>query len=140
MIDGPKEGDVWDYPYLWARRDRAGETDGRKNRPAAVPILIERRDGQHWIALLAITSQPPAANRRALPAPEIERKRSGLSGDGDSWIILDEHNVDVVEQSYYLDPKARLGAFSPRFLKLVQTAFTQALQDRKSNPVRRMDE
>jgi len=140
MSKGPKEGDVWDYPYLWARQDQAGETEGRKNRPAAIPVLVERRDGRHWMALLAITTQPPGTIRHALPVPEIERRRSGLSGDGPSWIILDEHNVDIVEQSYYLDSEARLGAFSPRFRKMVQKAFAKALRDRKSNTVRRMDE
>lgn len=140
MSDLPQQGDVWDYPYLWARQASAGETEGRKARPAAVAILIRRRDGLNGLVFLAITSQPPAPGRRALQVPDTERQRAGLTDDKLLWVMLDEHNQDIAERSYYLDLDGRRGAFSPRFRKQVQGAFLKALRDRKSIIVKRFDE
>lgn len=138
--EGPRPGDVWAYPYLWARQADRGESEGRKSRPTAVTILLRRAHGQAVVILLAITSQPPLPGRTVLEVPETERRRAGLIEDAPSWIVLDEHNADIVGRSYYLDPAARLGAFSARFLKEVQRAFAQAIRGRKSRQVKRADD
>ncbi|ANL74404.1 hypothetical protein AMC83_PB00074 (plasmid) [Rhizobium phaseoli] len=54
--------------------------------------------------LLAITTQPPQAGRVALEIPDIERRRAGLGDNKQSWIVVDEYNYDVVEQSWYIEP------------------------------------
>ena len=39
MTDRPQTGDVFHYPYLWAWQSALGETEGRKDRPSALPWL-----------------------------------------------------------------------------------------------------
>ncbi len=137
MRDLPKPGEVWDYPYLWARQARQGETEGRKVRPVAVSVVVQRGDGTHTVVFLAITSQNPGKNRLAIGVPDTERRRAGLDNELPLWIILDEHNRDTVEYSYYLDPEARRGAFSERFLKIVAGAFISAIRAGRSANVDR---
>ncbi|MCB1355796.1 MAG: hypothetical protein KDK53_04610 [Maritimibacter sp.] len=137
MRDLPKPGEVWDYPYLWARQARGGEAEGRKPRPVAVSVVIERTDGRHWAVFLAITSKAPDDTRPALAVPEMERRRAGLDPDLPLWIILDEHNRDCVELSYYLEPDALRGSFSGRFLKILAGAFADAIRAGRSTNVDR---
>ncbi len=139
MSDWPTEGDIWSYPYLWARQASKGETEGRKVRPSAVAIIVEVRDGKHEIVFLAVTSQAPEPARFSVEIPDTEKRRAGQDGDKELWIILDEHNLDILEQSYYLEPKRRLGAFSSKFRSQIQRAFAEALRQRKSIAVRRKD-
>ena len=137
MSEHPQPGDIWDYPYLWARQAQSGETEGRKPRPVAVAVLLERADGRTGIMMLAITSQAPGPDRRALEIPQTERRRAGLDLERRLWVILDEHNRDIVETSFYLEPQGWIGALSARFRKQVQAAFVTALRERGSAPVRR---
>lgn len=126
----PTAGDVIHYPYLWQREDIAGETEGRKNRPVCVAVLLPVKE-VHFIYLLAITSKRPFANQVAIEIPELEMKRAGLDWDSPSWIIINEWNKDDVEESYYLDrSEAKLGALSPSFLKKVQRAFREVVVQR----------
>lgn len=138
--EGPKPGDVRHYPYLWARQAGRGKTEGRKMRPPAIAVLMRRADGRESVILPAITSQRPLSGRAVLEVPETERRRAGLAGDIRSWIVLDEHNVDLAEDSYYLEPAARIGALSARFLKELQRAFADTLRARGTRGVRRADE
>lgn len=140
MTDGPKPGDVWDYPYLWARQERGGETEGRKTRPVAVAVIVEAGEGRTGVVFLAITSQPPGADTDVIEVPETECRRAGLAVDRPLWVVLDEHNRDVAETSYYLEPTARIGAFGSRFRKQMQAAFAAALRARRTRPVRRRDD
>jgi hypothetical protein len=52
--------------------------------------------------LLAITTQPPQAERIALEIPDIERRRAGIGDLKQSWIVVDEYNHDIVEHSWYI--------------------------------------
>ncbi|MGR3795954.1 hypothetical protein [Vannielia sp. SX4] len=140
MSEGPQPGEVWDYPYLWARQADHGETEGRKPRPCAVAVLVRLQSGQTAILFLAITSQRPASDRRAVEVPETERRRAGLSTDQPLWIILDEHNADRLETSFNLHPEARIGAFSPRYFTQIKQAFLTAMKQRHSRSVRRDDQ
>ncbi|NOX74109.1 MAG: hypothetical protein GXP03_11005 [Alphaproteobacteria bacterium] len=139
MTDHPKAGDVWDYPYLWARQARAGEESGRKNRPCAVSICIQRKDGNTGIVFLAITSQLPNNTTVAIEVPETERKRANLSKEKRLWVVVDEHNQDIFEKSYYLEPQSQIGSFSSRFKNEIQTEFVQAIKARKSFAVSRTE-
>ena len=55
-MTSPIEGDVWRYPYLWARKTKRGETEGRKNRPAVIAVTLTPEDGDATVFLLAITT------------------------------------------------------------------------------------
>ena len=132
-------GDVWQYPFLWKREERAGNTEGRKNRPVVLVLLIENNSGQREAMLVPVTSQPQTGNPFAVEVPDIEKKRAGLDFHMDLWVITDEHNIDTPNQSYYFEPVGRMGAFSPAFTKALQASKISAIKARKSVSVKRHD-
>lgn len=97
-----------------ARRARAGETEGRKDRPVAVGVRIARPEGD--LALFfPITTKEPEQSRLAAEIPDIEKRRAGLDADRRLWIILDEFNSDRIGTSFYLEPEPPIGRFSKAF-------------------------
>lgn len=130
-IAGPAVGDVWRYPFLWSREAAQGETEGRKSRPVAMALLTRNVVGDFEVLMAPITSQPPRDNPFALPVPDIEKRRAGLDAHLPLWIIADEANVDLPEQSYYFEPGGRIGAFSLQFTKTVQALMIEALKSRR---------
>lgn len=130
-FDHIASGSVILYPYLWAREAEKGETSGRKSRPTAVVVRKPSADGD-VIALLAITSQPPAHARTAVEIPDIEKRRAGLSVDIRLWIILDEYNLDVIGSSFHLEPQPPIGAFSRAFFIPLFERFVQGLKHSKA--------
>ena len=50
---------------------------------------------------------------------------------------IDEHNVDVFELSYYIEPQSRMGVFSAVFTKELQRQMILALQRRVGQSVKR---
>lgn len=121
-------GQVIDYPYLWAWQHERGETEGRKVGPTCVVVAVRgAKDGLTHLALLAITTQPPQADRIAIEVSDIERQRAGLSDFKRCWIVVDEYNYDVAERSWYVEPNTRaIGRFSKTFMMKIATAFAEA--------------
>lgn len=78
------------YLYLWHREDVQGETEGRKNRPAAIVAHTMGKDGVLHVAVLPITTSAPENMAAAVEIPAAERKRIGLPER--SWIICSEYN------------------------------------------------
>ncbi|ANL67904.1 hypothetical protein AMC82_PA00073 (plasmid) [Rhizobium phaseoli] len=134
-----RPGEVISYPYLWARQQQRGETEGRKHRPVCVVVAIRSAgDGNTHLVLLAITTQPPQAGRVALEIPDIERRRAGLGDNKQSWIVVDEYNYDIVEQSWYIEPhQEALGRFSKSFVMKIAAMF--AKERSQSGQVKRFD-
>ncbi|ANM12916.1 MULTISPECIES: hypothetical protein [unclassified Rhizobium] len=134
-----RPGEVISYPYLWARQQQRGETEGRKQRPVCVVVAIRSAgDGKTHLVLLAITTQPPQAGRIALEIPDIERRRAGLGDLKQSWIVIDEYNYDIVEQSWYIEPhQEALGRFSKSFVMKIAALFAKARS--QSGQVKRFD-
>jgi hypothetical protein len=118
-----RTGCVIRFPYLWVREADRGETEGRKPRPVAVGVRIARANGGDVLVLFPITSQPPLPGRFAAEIPEMEKRRGGLDASLRLWIILDEYNQDVVDQSFYLEPEPPLGRFSKAFFLPLMKAF-----------------
>jgi hypothetical protein len=139
MTDAPRIGHVLRYPYLWARQALSGETEGRKTRPCAVVLAITNQVGNTELRLCAITTQPPSSSNRAISVPEIERRRAGLDTGIGLWVILDEHNVDVFEHSFYIEPQSHIGVFSPAFTKALQQGMIAVLKERIGKTVKRSD-
>lgn len=133
----PEPGDLWDYPYLWAWQAERGEEEGRKNRPCAIALAVRKHQGQTEVILLPVTSQQPPAERSCVEVPEIERKRAGLDELIRLWVICDEFNADLPEQSYYFEPHGRLGAFSRSFTKILQSALAKAIRGRRAITINR---
>lgn len=139
MTDAPKAGDVLRYPYLWARQAGYGETEGRKTRPCAVILSLKAGSGQTELRLCAVTTQPPQTRTHAVEVPEIEKRRAGLDSDLPLWVVVDEHNLDVFEKSFYIEPHSHMGAFSTNFTKELQKRMVLALRQRNSKAVSRRD-
>jgi hypothetical protein len=108
-------GSVIRFPYLWAREAAAGQSEGRKPRPVAVGVRISKPNGEDVLMLFAISTKEPGHDRFAAEIPDTEKRRAGLDGTIRLWIILDEYNQDVIDQSFYLEPEPPLGRFSKVF-------------------------
>ena len=125
----PPQGSIIQYPYLWVAQRDAGETEGRKSRPACLVLRI--RDPEraiHHLILLGISSQPPRPDQAALEIPDTERRRAGLTRYPGAWIVVSEYNYDIAERSYYYEPNTPpLGAFSAPFLREIAKAVRATL-------------
>ena len=132
----PVAGDVWRYDYLWRRQHARGETAGRKPRPVAVVAVVVREGDSTDLFLLPITSSPPGLDRLAIEIPEMERRRAALD-DKSLWIIFDEYNHDVLEDSYVFDPNARIGGFGAAFHASLLRLFASSARERQSRRVPR---
>lgn len=99
----------------------------RKIRPTCVVVAVRgATDGLTHLALLAITTQPPLADRVAVEVPAIEGRRAGLGDLKRYWIVVDEYNHDIAERSFYIEPHSQiLGRFSKAFMMKIAAAFLQ---------------
>lgn len=124
---------IW-YPYLWARQQDAGETEGRKHRPCCLVVpRLDPASGKTVLFLLPVSSLAPGPDQRAVAIPEIERRRAGLAGWKSGWVYVSEYNYDLAEASFYYEPGAEpLGAFSHTFLKAVAAEFRAVLMERRT--------
>lgn len=134
-----EEGDVWRYPYLWRWQDHRGEAEGRKPRPCVLAVKVAATEAKTRLFLLAITSKGPNAETVTLQVPDIERRRAGLTHDLELWIILNEVNVDILEDSFYLEPDGKLGSFSASFLKTIKTELLAEMKKQHIRPISRSD-
>lgn len=114
-FDEIQTGCVIRYQYLWAREAAGGETEGRKKRPVVVGVRVARLSGDA-IMLFPVTTKQPEADRFAVEIPDIEKKRAGLDGWRQLWILFDEYNYDVIGRSCYLEPDCLTGQLSKAFL------------------------
>ena len=133
----PALGDVWRYPFLWSREALQGETEGRKSRPCAVALLIGNADGKPEVLLVPVTSQPSSSHPFAVEVPEMEKKRAGLDLHLRLWVICNEFNADLPMDSYYFEPGAKIGSFSPPFIKTLQATMIDAIKARNAQRVKR---
>lgn len=133
----PQTGDLWRYPYLWSREAARGEEEGRKYRPCVVAVRVFRKDGLTRIVFLPVTSLKPDSNTHGLEIPETEKRRSGLDTNKRLWIILDERNEDVLEESYFIEPDGYVGSFTPVFMKRIHQKLLEVLVAARSRGVRR---
>ena len=133
----PTRGDIVLYPYLWADQQERGEIAGRKSRPACLVLrLRDPREDIHHLMLVAITSKQPVPPRQALEIPDTERARAGLTRYSRAWIIIDEYNYDIEEQSWFFESReGTLGKFSDPFLRQV----TDALRNEMRRGAKRVD-
>ncbi len=87
----PFPGMVVRYSFLWSSEARAGQTEGRKDRPCGIVIAIRRAaDGRFRVRGLPITDAP-TEEARSIAIPSRVKRHLGLDADA-SWIVLDEAN------------------------------------------------
>ena len=87
----PFPGMVARYSFLWSNKSRAGETQGRKDRPCVIITAVKRDpDGRFRVRVLPITHRPTEPDR-SIAIPAKVKRHLGLDADA-SWIVLDEGN------------------------------------------------
>lgn len=87
----PQPGDVLSYSYLWSHEAEAGHEEGLKDRPVAVVVTAETKDGRVRLHVVPITHSQPLPTQRAIELPKTVKRELGLD-DEPSWIILSEMN------------------------------------------------
>lgn len=127
----PRPGHVFRYHYLWHWQKEAGETEGRKKRPCCVTIVVRNEQGQHVLFLAPITSKSPTAGRLAIEIPETEARRAGLDTVTSLWVLVDELNADILEESYVLEDRAPMGQFSSAFTDMLIRAVQEVRRSGK---------
>jgi hypothetical protein len=87
----PFPGMVVRYSFLWSSEAKAGETEGRKDRPCVIVTAVKRiADGRLRVRVLPITHRPSEIARSVMVPPKVKRY---LDLDADaSWVVLDEVN------------------------------------------------
>lgn len=90
-IPTPRPGQVIRYEYLWKREADRGFEDGRKERPCALLLAQQMRDGRTEVFILPITHSPPVEPGLAIEIPQAVKRRLKLDEER-SWIILSELN------------------------------------------------
>jgi hypothetical protein len=101
----PAPGLVIAYSYLWRDERRAGEVEGRKNRPCAIVLASRDEDGDTVVYVVPITHVRPSDDPHAIEVPPAAKRRLGLD-DAPSWIVTAELNR-FIWPGYDLRPISR---------------------------------
>ena len=88
---------------------------------------VEQRDDRS-LSDPAITGTQPTADKDALAISATELRRARLSEYKRLWIIFDEHNLDILEHSFFFKQTAQVGSFSKAFIKVIAKRFMSAYQ------------
>ncbi len=79
------------YSYLWRREHLLGQEEGLKDRPCAVVMMVQDKDGRDIVTVLPVTHSPPQTPGDAIEIPADTKRRLGLD-DARSWVVLTEAN------------------------------------------------
>ncbi len=94
MAFEPKAGLVIRFDFLWKEEERAGHTDGRKDRPCAIIVATKAKDdGSRDVILCPITHSNPGNNETGIEIPRDMARHLKLD-DERSWIKT--HQVNTV--------------------------------------------
>ena len=126
-IPTPEAGLVISYSYLWHHEHRAGQEEGRKDRPGVIVLTVERdADGATVVTVLPITHTAPGDPAGAVEIPAAVKRHLGLDDDR-SWIVVAEGN-EFLWPGYDLrkipnTERYDFGFMPPRFFNQVLEAF-----------------
>ena len=140
----PVPGLLIRYSFLWREAAARGEEEGVKDRPCAVVLVTEDRDGEKIVLVLPVTHSSPADPQLAVEIPAETKRRLGLD-DVRSWIVVTDANRFV-----WPGPDLRLGArgdassvaygLLPRGLFYdLREKFARAIERRLTGAVRRTE-
>lgn len=136
----PVAGLVIRYAYLWLDEYRQGREEGVKDRPCAIILVSEDRDGDKIVTVLPVTHSPPKDARLAIEIPPATKARLRMD-TAPSWIVLTEANRfawpgpdlrfadkgDPASVAYGLLPKALFDTVRDRFVALLRAKDASAL-------------
>lgn len=99
----PKPGLVIRYDFLWKQEEKAGYTEGRKDRPCAIVITSKAKDdGSKDVILCPITHTPPSQSERAVEIPYEVARRLKLDHER-MWIKTHQINMLTWERNHIPD-------------------------------------
>jgi hypothetical protein len=78
----PEAGLVVSYAYLWSQEQRAGKTEGLKNRPCAIVLVVTSEEGHQKVTVAPITHTQPNNPGERNPGRRYCWKRNGSSPRG----------------------------------------------------------
>lgn len=87
----PELGLVVSYAYLWRREHLAGRFEGRKDRPCAIVLAIDKGAKGRIVTVVPVTHSEPRDGSRAVELPPAVKRHLGLDA-ARSWVMLDEGN------------------------------------------------
>ncbi|MFV3127749.1 growth inhibitor PemK [Niveispirillum sp. KHB5.9] len=132
----PENGLVLSYTYLWRHEAAAGLTEGRKNRPAAILLCVNRMDAvAPQVTVAPITHSPPQDPAAAVEIPPSVKAHLGLDYER-SWVVLDDLNVftwpgfDLAPVPGHPDRFA-YGLLPPAFYRRLIEQFAQLRRERR---------
>ena len=88
----PRPGLVLSYSYLWRHEHDEGRESGIKDRPCAVIVVAETRDGDTEVWVAPITHVEPVNADNAVEIPGPVKRHLDLDDDR-SWIMVNEVNI-----------------------------------------------
>jgi hypothetical protein len=91
-LPAPEPGLVLRYSYVWRREADKGEEAGRKQRPCAIILSVQRQDGETIVYVAPVTHSPPQADWAGIQLPAAVKRRLGLD-DAPSWVVTTEFNA-----------------------------------------------
>ncbi len=140
----PLPGLVISYSYLWAREQKQGADEGRKNRPCAIVMARQVFESREIVTVVPITHTPPTDTADAVAMPPQLKAYLGLD-EQPSWVVVTETN-DFLWPGPDLRPVPGLvptrfdyGTLPPRFFAHIRDRILQAHRQRKLNRVTRTD-
>ena len=126
-IPTPEPGLIISYSYVWDHEARAGQEEGRKDRPCVIALAVERQqDGEMLVTVLPVTHSSPIDAAAAVEIPHAVKKHLGLD-DERSWVVVSEGD-QFVWPGYDLRKVRNTDRFDhgflpPRFFAQVLAAF-----------------
>jgi hypothetical protein len=143
-IPAPQPGLVICYSYLWAREERDGAEEGRKDRPCAIIAARQVIDGRDVVTVVPLTHRPPEDPGDAVLVPAALKAHLGLD-DRLSWIVVTETNdflwpgPDLRRLPGIRPSRFHYGMLPPRFFAHVRDRILQMHGQRKLARVARSE-
>jgi hypothetical protein len=140
----PVPGLVVRYSFLWCDAAARGGEEGAKDRPCAIVLVSEDRNGEKSVLVLPVTHSPPAEPDLAVEIPVETKRRLGLDHQR-SWIVVTDANRFIwpgpdLRRAVRTDASSVAYGLLPRALfHQVRDKFIRAIEGRLAGVVRRTE-
>jgi len=120
-IPTPEPGLVISYAYVWDHEAQSGQEEGRKDRPCAVALAVERQQGgETLVTVLPVTHRQPDDPAAAVEIPRAVKKHLGLD-DERSYRLRERGTLRRSRDDKAPDRVRRSGIRSPESLVALST-------------------
>lgn len=141
----PEVGLVISYSYLFSDEAAAGNVEGRKPRPCAIVMTVQRAEERPpLVAVVPITHSPHSDPETAIEIPRRVAEHLGLDSDR-SWVVLEDVNVFTwpgydLRQIPGQAGRYDYGLLPPRFFETIVKRFAELRQRGRIAATSRDDE